>query len=221
MSSIGSRRAAAAAAASDSPAYQERRDAIRAAAGRVFHRKGFAATKLNDVAEEAGMDRASLYYYVGSKEQLFREVVSDAASANIAEAERIAASEATARVKLARLIESLMTSFERHFPYLYVLVQEDFQKLDHRPEQADNEWMVVLQDWNQRYVNAVKSIVAGGLRSGEFRSSLPPGIIANALIGMMNSSHMWFRPNGMMDASEIGAGMADMLLDGLATSRSS
>jgi hypothetical protein len=81
--------------------------------------------------------------------------------------------------------------------------------------------MVVLQDWNQRYVNAVKSIVAGGLRSGEFRSSLPPGIIANALIGMMNSSHMWFRPNGMMDASEIGAGMADMLLDGLATSRSS
>jgi len=112
MSSIGSRRAAAAAAASDSPAYQERRDAIRAAAGRVFHRKGFAATKLNDVAEEAGMDRASLYYYVGSKEQLFREVVSDAASANIVEAERIAASEATARVKLARLIESLMTSFD-------------------------------------------------------------------------------------------------------------
>jgi TetR/AcrR family transcriptional regulator, cholesterol catabolism regulator len=38
---------------------------------------------------------------------------------------------------------------------------------------------------------------------------------------MMDSSHMWFRPNGMMDASEIGAGMADMLLDGLATSRSS
>ena len=221
MSSIGSRRAAAAATAADSPAYQERRDAIRAAAGRVFHRQGFAATKLTDVAEEAGMDRASLYYYVGSKEQLFREVVSDAASANIAEAERIAASEAPARMKLARLIESLMTSFERHFPYLYVLVQEDFQKLNHRPEQADNEWMVVLRDWNQRYVNAVKSVVAEGLRSGEFRSSLPPGIIANALIGMMDSSHMWFRPNGMMDASEIGAGMADMLLDGLAASRSS
>ncbi len=221
MSSIGSRRAAAAATAADSPAYQERRDAIRAAAGRVFHRKGFAATKLTDVAEEAGMDRASLYYYVGSKEQLFREVVSDAASANIVEAERIAASEAPARMKLARLIQSLMTSFERHFPYLYVLVQEDFQKLNHGPEQADNEWMAVLRDWNQRYVNAVKSIVAEGLRSGEFRSSLPPGIIANALIGMMDSSHMWFRPNGMMDASEIGAGMADMLLDGLSASRSS
>lgn len=219
MSSIGSRRAAAAAAAADSPAYQERRDAIRAAAGRVFHRKGFAATKLTDVAEEVGMDRASLYYYIGSKEHLFREVVSDAASANIVEAERIAASEASARVKLTRLIESLMASFERHFPYLYVLVQEDFQKSNHWPEQADNEWMAVLRDWNQRYVNAVKSVVAEGLRSGEFRSSLPPGIIANALIGMMNSSHMWFQPNGMMDASEIGAGMADMLLDGLAGSR--
>jgi AcrR family transcriptional regulator len=219
MSSIGSRRAAAAATAADSPAYQERRDAIRAAAGRVFHRQGFAATKLTDVAEEAGMDRASLYYYVGSKEQLFREVVSDAALANILEAERIADSEAPAREKLTRLIESLMTSFERHFPYLYVLVQEDFQKLNHHAEQNDSEWMTVLRDWNERYVNAVKSIISQGLRSGELRSSLPPGIIANALIGMMDSSHMWFRPNGMMDASEIGAGMADMLLDGLAGPR--
>jgi TetR/AcrR family transcriptional regulator, cholesterol catabolism regulator len=219
MSSIGSRRAAAAAAAADIPAYQERRDAIRAAAGRVFHRQGFAATKLTDVAEEAGMDRASLYYYVGSKEQLFREVVSDAALANIVEAERIAETEAPARERLARLIASLMTSFERHFPYLYVLVQEDFQKLNHHADETDSEWMTVLRDWNDRYVNAVKSVVSQGLRSGELRSSLPPGIIANALIGMVDSSHMWFRPNGMMDAAEIGAGMADMLLDGLAGPR--
>jgi hypothetical protein len=112
-----------------------------------------------------------------------------------------------------------MTSFERHFPYLYVLVQEDFQKLNHHADQADSEWMSVLREWNDRYVNAVKSVVSQGLRSGELRSSLPPGIIANALIGMMDSSHMWFRPNGMMDAAEIGAGMADMLLDGLAGPR--
>jgi TetR/AcrR family transcriptional regulator, cholesterol catabolism regulator len=218
MSSIGSRRAAAAATAADSPAYQERRDAIRAAAGRVFHRKGFVATKLTDVAEEAGMDRASLYYYVGSKEQLFREVVSDAAVANIEDAERIAATELPAREKLTRLIESLMTSFERHYPYLYVLVQEDFQKLN-RSGVADDEWRAVLREWNERYFAAVKSIVAQGMRSGELRSSLPPGIIANTLIGMVDSTHMWFQPNGMMDAAEIAAGMAEMVLGGLESPR--
>jgi AcrR family transcriptional regulator len=214
MSSIASRRAAAAASAADSPAYQERRDAIRAAAGRVFHRKGFAATKLTDVAEEAGMDRASLYYYIGSKEQLFREVVSDAAVANIEEAERIAADDLPVPEKLASLIESLMTSFERHYPFLYVLVQEDFQKLNHS-DVADDEWRSVLREWNERYFNAVKSIVANGLRSGELTSPLPPGIIANTLIGMVDSTQMWFQPNGVMDAGEIAAGMAQMVLGGL------
>jgi TetR/AcrR family transcriptional regulator, cholesterol catabolism regulator len=220
MSSIGSRRAAAAAAAADSSAYQERRDAIRAAAGRVFHRKGFVATKLTDVAEEAGMDRASLYYYVGSKEQLFREIVSDAALANIEEAERIAASDLPVGEKLATLIESLMTSFERHYPYLYVLVQEDFQKLN-RSGVADDEWRSVLREWNERYFNAVKTIVSTGLRSGQLASPLPPGIIANTLIGMVDSTHMWFQPNGMMDAAEIAAGMAEMVLGGLAAPKKS
>ena len=75
MSEIAKRRAAAAASAENNPAYREKQEAIRRAAGKVFHQRGFHATKLNDVAESAGVDRASLYYYVGSKEQLFRDVV--------------------------------------------------------------------------------------------------------------------------------------------------
>jgi len=213
MSEIGRRRAARAAA--DSPGYTERVLAIREAAVRVFRAKGFRVTTLNDIAEEVGMSRASLYYYVGSKEQLFRDVVSEAVTANIADAEQVVAQDLPADRKLARLIELLMESFERHYPYLYVFVQEDFSKLGGDTDSVRGPWEATIQDWNKRYLDLVKQVVADGIANGDLRTTLPPGVVANCVIGMTNSSHMWFRPNGLMDAAEIGAGMARMILDGL------
>jgi TetR/AcrR family transcriptional regulator, cholesterol catabolism regulator len=217
MSEISRRRAARAAA--DSPGYTERVLAIREAAVRVFRARGFQAATLNDVAEEAGMSRAALYYYVGSKEQLFRDVVSEAVTVNIADAEEVAARDLPADRKLALLIELLMESFERHYPYLYVFVQEDFSKLGGESARAHGSWEATIQDWNKRYLDLVKQVVADGIASGELRTTLPPGVVANCLIGMTNSSHAWFRPHGLMDATEIGAGMARMILDGIRPAR--
>jgi len=44
----------------------------------VFRRKGFRAAKLQDIAAEIGLDRASVYYYVSGKEELYKDVVADA-----------------------------------------------------------------------------------------------------------------------------------------------
>ena len=44
---------------------------IKNAARAVFHRKGFAATRTRDIAEEAGLNLALLNYYFRSKEKLF------------------------------------------------------------------------------------------------------------------------------------------------------
>jgi AcrR family transcriptional regulator len=214
MSGIARRRAAAAASADANPAYREKQEAIRRAAGRVFHQRGFHATKLHEVAAEAGVDRASLYYYVGSKEQLFRDVVSEAVTANIKAAQEIAAEAIAPSEKLVRIIRELMTSFERYYPYLYVFVQEDFVKLNDAAAQ-DGEWMTTVLDWNSTYFKLVRGVIKEGIDAGEFRTPLPVGIVANCIIGMINSSNMWFRPDGLLDADEIGRGMAAILLDGL------
>jgi AcrR family transcriptional regulator len=44
---------------------------IKAAARIIFHKKGFAATRTRDIAEEAGINLALLNYYFRSKEKLF------------------------------------------------------------------------------------------------------------------------------------------------------
>ena len=50
---------------------------IKAAARKVFMRKGFSATRTRDIAEEAGINLALLNYYFRSKQKLFEEVMKE------------------------------------------------------------------------------------------------------------------------------------------------
>lgn len=52
----------------DDPSTAER---IKSAARKVFHKKGYAATRTRDIADEAGINLALLNYYFRSKEKLF------------------------------------------------------------------------------------------------------------------------------------------------------
>lgn len=62
---------------------------ILAAAKKVFHRKGFEGTRMQEIADEAGINKALLHYYFRSKENLFEAVFRDAFSGIIAKAKEI------------------------------------------------------------------------------------------------------------------------------------
>ena len=53
----------------------ERREAILAAALEEFSARGFAATRLEDVANRAGVAKGTIYLYFDDKETLFQELV--------------------------------------------------------------------------------------------------------------------------------------------------
>src|SRR5512134_1089065 len=67
------------AAAARRPAKAERtRAAILAAAEHLFARRGFAATRLEDVAQAVGVKRAALFYHFRDKQELYDAVIEDA-----------------------------------------------------------------------------------------------------------------------------------------------
>jgi len=77
-----------------SPRRWERRKEARpaeivAAALQLFADRGFAATRLDDVATVAGVSKGTVYLYFESKEQLFEAVVREAIAPNIARAEAL------------------------------------------------------------------------------------------------------------------------------------
>ncbi len=76
------------------PRWARRKDArpaeLTAAALELFVEKGFASTRLDDVAKRAGVSKGTLYLYFDSKEELLKTVVSEGYVAPIAEAEEFA-----------------------------------------------------------------------------------------------------------------------------------
>jgi hypothetical protein len=107
-----------------------------------------------------------------------------------------------------------MVSFEREYPYLYVFVREDPNKLRKGRHGRDDLWATPLAK-AERYFTIVKEVAAQGIETGELQSRLPPSVVAYNIIGMLNSSRQRFRPNGLLSAGEIDAGLARLVLDGL------
>lgn len=211
-SGIGRRRAAA--RDEGGAAYRERRTEIVAAAAAMFKRNGYRGTKLADVAEAMGLDRASLYYYVGSKEELFQDVVGGAVEANADAAERILAGPGTAPEKLRALIVGLMVSYAEAYPFLYVYIQENLG-----PGTRDRSaWAREMARHNKRYENAVVAMVQAGVDEGSLAVGTQPWVVAFGVIGMVAWSNRWFDPNETtVSAAEIGSAYADTLLNGLIT----
>lgn len=75
------------------PRRQRRKEArpaeLAAAAYALFVEKGFAATRLDDVAQHAGVAKGTLYLYFDSKEALFRAVIEDSILPLIGEVESL------------------------------------------------------------------------------------------------------------------------------------
>ena len=201
---------------SDDPNYRKQREELIAAAARVFRRKGFQAAKLQDIAEEVGKNRITLYYYTSGKDELFQEIVAEVVLGNVEMVEKLYAQELPSTSKLRYLCTRLMASYEAHYPYLFVYIQEPMTQLD-----DSTEWGLMMKSLQGRFDEATKGIIRQGIEDGSFRiSSNHITMIANAILGMLHWSHRWFQLEKGMSGESIGLIFADLVLNGLATSRS-
>ncbi len=90
------------------PRWQRRKEARPAeiidAALALFVEKGFAATKLDDVAKLAGVTKGTVYLYFENKEELLKSAVRETVLPTITAAEGLASDEQTDTITLMRLL---------------------------------------------------------------------------------------------------------------------
>src|SRR3954462_6174094 len=83
----------------------ERRDAILAAALDEFAARGFAATRLDDVAKRAGVAKGTIYLHFADKETLFQELIRTELSPVVGALEHVSHADVPLRQMTDRLIE--------------------------------------------------------------------------------------------------------------------
>jgi TetR/AcrR family transcriptional regulator, cholesterol catabolism regulator len=208
-SSIGRRRSHA--RRDPSVSYIERRERLLAAAAEVFKDKGLDATSINDIAERMGTDRASVYYYYGSKQEIFLALVRQAVEEIVLGAEGIAAAGGSSAKRLERLVQALLEAYERHYPFIHLYIQEDMNRVPGDGSMAGAE----LQALGLRYEAAIERITSEGVASGEFRADLDARLVMFAVLGAVNWTHRWFVPGGRLTGAQIGHQFADLFLNGV------
>jgi len=211
-SRIGKRRSAA--RDEGGASYQKRRKEIAEAAVRVFNRLGFTGASLSAVAEELGIDRASLYYYISSKEELFDEILREVIEKNFAIASRIQASNMSPRRKLREVITALMSSYAANYPLIYIYIRENLSQVSDRRSQ----WSKHMRSLNREVESAIISIIEEGYADGSFRNVGSSRVVAYGIFGIIGWTHRWYRPDQSdVSAEEIGKIYAEMILSGLET----
>lgn len=192
--------------------YTAKREELVQIAAQLFRDKGYTSTRLADIAAAAGMDRASIYYYVGSKEELFRESVEGILDANLgAAAQVVARSDESVRIRLEAVVRLLMESYEANYPHMYVYIQEQMHQVAHE----ESAWAQEVVTKTKRFEQLVRSLIEEGIEAGELRNDIATRLAANALFGMFNWTHRWFTPGGPLKSDDIAEGFCRIFFEGM------
>ena len=167
---------------------------IREVALRLFAQKGFEATSTREIAAEAGLTVAGLYYYVGTKEELLLHIVLDISNALLRSAVSISAGNDSAEQKLARLVQ-LHVWFHGAYAQASRVVDIEIRALTGEArEQA--------QRIRDQYEAEWRSAVAQGNAAGVFEGQ-DAKLAAIALIEMGRGISHWYNPHGNLSLPDI------------------
>ena len=187
------------------PKVLERKREILDAASRVFRRRGLQSTGMRDIAAELEMAVGNLYYYFKDKEELLAFVQEDTLDGLLALAARVRSRDLRADARLALLVEGQVVLFNEGTP----------GALAHLEGAALGEpWRRRVQDRRDEYERAFREIIEEGMAAGVFRP-VDPKVTALAILGAVNWTVKWFRPDGGRTAGEIGRECAELLVRGL------
>lgn len=162
------------------PRVEQRRLRILGAAAQCFAKSGFARTRIDDVAANAGVSRALVYNHFGSKEELARCVCEHMLDEWTSAVDRALDEAGSASDAIAAWLRVNLTEERR--PLLTALVAPDAAPVlvdwDVAAERAMEEWRAKLE-----------ALLRRGIASGEFRSDLDPRAASEVLramqVGMM------------------------------------
>ena len=184
-----------------------RRDEILQAAARIFRKKGFHASSMQDIADAVGLQKATLYHHIASKQEILLALLDLALDLLIADLEPIVASQASPAGKLRQSMAAYLRRIADDADLAAVLLLE-YRSLDPK-------LLAKHIERRDRFEALWRSIIDEGIEVGAFRP-VDPVMAGFALLGIQNWMITWYRSNGRLGPEELAGLFCDLVLDGLA-----
>ncbi len=183
----------------------QRTDIIQAAA-EIFRQKGYQAASMQDIADAVGLQKASLYHHVVSKQDILVEILDQALDILITDMQAVLATDLPPDAQLRQAIRSYVERMTQEVSLAAVL------QLEHRNlEPRIRARHIARRD---RYDALWRELIRRGVDKGTFRA-VDEDIVAFAVLGVQNWMVTWYRPDGRLTPVEIADQFADVFLSGL------
>lgn len=188
---------------------EQRKLQIIQAAEEVFTTKGFDDARMDDIAQETGLSKGTLYLYFKSKDEVILAILDRMFRLEFRHLQDQNPDEGTATEVIGRLTDLVakdMTSFLRLAPIVY-----SFLALAFRNRYVNR----ALKEYINRFVSLLLPVVQRGVASGEFRAvdAREVSIAAGAVIE--GTLLLWVYDHELVDpARHMRSGMK-LLLEGV------
>lgn len=190
------------------PRGDDRQAQLLRIACRFFARYGYKGTSLRDIAQEAQITKAALYYHFPNKNTLYERIVLDGLRVLVEEVAEATSRAPTARDKVRTFMLATARIYVRD-PDLWTAGSNAFWVDE---DSVPRKSAIELRD---RYEKLLRACIAEGVESGEFKT-VDPAITGRVVLSMVNGLSRWFRPGGKFTVDQVVEQYIDLLMSGLA-----
>lgn len=186
-----------------------RREDILRSVGSVLQDSRLSSLTMSSIAEELGVTKGNLYYYFKDKQDILYHCHIRAVDLSLDALRQVQASNGSARDKLRTLlIRHIRAILEQSLGNVFLTDLENLTS-------AQRLKYVAKRD---EFEAGVRALIEEGVRSGEF-SCDDVKLAGFTILGAINWTSKWYRPNGPLSSEAIAIGMTDFLIRGLGNRR--
>ena len=184
-----------------------RLELIIEAAARMFDSKGYSATSTQDIANEVGLLKGSIYYYINSKEDLLFRIIEESHEGALRAIATVSHLDVGPLAKSYALVKTHVRVFHDDRVKHSVFFKEFRSLSDDRKE--------VIRGTGHAYSLFLRSILEEGQQIGEVDQGLNPRLATAGIVGMLNSMSFWYQDGGSWGPDKIGSQFGEQVIMGL------
>jgi AcrR family transcriptional regulator len=185
-----------------------RKQQIEEQATALFKTKGYTASSMRDLAQILGIEAASLYSHIKSKEEILQNICFKMADAFFLAIEQV--DESSPEQQLSAAIKAHFKVISKNIDASAVF----FNEWRHLSEPHLTEFLALRTRYEQYFME----IIHQGIKCGLFRP-IDEKFAVMTLLSSINWTHQWYRPTGKMSMGEIGDQLSELLINGLIKNR--
>jgi TetR/AcrR family transcriptional regulator, cholesterol catabolism regulator len=172
----------------------------------LFREKGFGATSMRDLAEEVGVEAASLYNHIQSKSDILQAICFKVANQFISNLEKVERSADPVLVKMEMILRFHIRMMMEQYAFVYI---------------SDHEWRHLPEPYlsnflNQRrnYRRSLSELIAMGVEKKEIRE-IDPYVAVLTLLSAISGIEYWHRSRKTVGPEAVENEMITFLIRGL------